>query len=418
MSDVAEIRTRFELLRPVLNERLYRLWAAAEARAIGRGGVSRVAAATGLAWQTIMAGVRELRRIEAAPGGSVPDSETEKRPTRQRQHDRIRRPGGGRKFTEMKDPTIIPALEQLLADEIAGDPMGEQKWVRSSLRCLSERLAAEGHRASTGTVARLLKKMNFSLKTNKRKQGAKGRCPKRDEQFQYIASQRRVFAAAGLPIISVDTKKKELIGNFRNEGRTWCKDAPEVDEHDFPSQAECLAVPFGVYDLTKNKGYVVVGMSNNTPEFAASTIAKWWQDEGRADYPIADQLLILADGGGGNGSRARAWKLNLQEMLASRLGLTVNVCHYPPGCSKWNPVEHRLFSQISRNWEGMPLRTLGIMLGYIRGTSTKTGLTVKAHLDEGTYKKGQKVGREDMSRINLRPHSVCSDWNYTISPRR
>jgi hypothetical protein len=316
----------------------------------------------------------------------------------------------------VKDPGIMTALEQLLADEIAGDPMGEQKWVRSSLRYLSERLAAEGHSASESTVARLLKKMDFSLKTNKRKQGLRGRCPERDEQFQYIASRRREFAAAGLPIISVDTKKKELIGNFKNPGRVWCRQAAEVDEHGFPSMAECVAVPFGVYDVTKNRGYVAVGVSHNTPEFGVCTIGKWWQEQGRAAYPGKDHLLILADGGGSNGSRSRAWKLNVQVMLCDRFRLTVTVCHYPPRCSKWNPVEHRLFSQISRNWEGKPLRTLGIMLGFIRGTTTTTGLVVKAYLDEGIYKKGQKVTRGEMTKINLKPHPICSDWNYTISP--
>jgi hypothetical protein len=258
--------------------------------------------------------------------------------------------------------------------------------------------------------------MGFSLRTNKRKQGVMERCPERDEQFRHIASQRQSFTAACLPIISVDTKKRELIGNFRNHGRAWSREAPEVDEHDFPSQAECSAVPFGVYDTTRNTGYVAVGMSHNTPEFAVSTIVRWWQEEARSAYPKADHVLILADGGGSNGSRSRAWKVNLQESICNRFRLTVSVSHYPPGCSKWNPVEHRLFSQISRNWEGKPLRTLGIMLGYIRGTTTTTGLAVKAYLDEGIYKKGQKVTREDMRKLNLKPHQVCPNWNYTISP--
>jgi transposase len=321
----------------------------------------------------------------------------------------------GRLRAEEKDPAILPALERLLSDEVAGDPMGEQTWVRSTPRQLSDRLKKEGHEVSPRTVRRLLKNMGFSLKTNKRKQGRSG-CPERDAQFCYIASLRESYTTTGLPIISVDTKKKELIGNFRSEGRVWCKEAPEVDEHDFPSAAEGVAVPFGVYDVTKNTGYVVVGLSHNTPEFAVRAIAKWWQDEGCITYPDADQLLILADGGGANGSRVRAWKLNLQEKLCDQLRLTVTVCHYPTGCSKWNPVEHRLFSQISKNWEGKPLRATGIMLGYIRGTTTTTGLKVKAHLDEGVYEKGKKVTRDDMGKLNLKPHAVCPDWNYTISP--
>ncbi|WP_171470630.1 ISAzo13 family transposase [Frigoriglobus tundricola] len=223
--------------------------------------------------------------------------------------------------------------------------------------------------------------------------------------------------AAGLPIVSVDTKKKELIGNFRNGGRSWCRSAPEVDEHDFPSKAVCQAVPFGVYDVTKNAGFVVVGTSYNTPQFAVSAIARWWQAEGRDAYPGADRLLILADGGGGNGSRAGAWKVNLQERLCNRHRLTVTVCHYPPGCSKWNPVEHRLFSQISKNWEGQPLRSLDLMLGYIRGTTTRTGLRVSAELDDATYPKGQKVTRDDLGKVSFKPHADCPIRNYTISPQ-
>jgi hypothetical protein len=316
----------------------------------------------------------------------------------------------------MKDPDILPALESLLSDEVAGDPMGEQKWARSSLRQLSERLKQAGHKAGTGVVARLLKALGYSLKANKRRVLRKN-SPGRDEQFQYIAAQRQGFAAAGLPVISVDTKKKELVGDFRNNGQVWCRKAPEVDEHDYPSSAECQAVPFGVYDVTRNTGYVVVGTSNNTPEFAVNSIARWWVSTGQASYPAADQLLILADGGGGNGSRSRGWKLNLQAELCDRFGLTVTVCHYPPGCSKWNPVEHRLFSYISMNWAGKPLRSLGIMLGYIRGTTTRSGLKVTAVLDDATYKRGQKVSREQAQALSLRQHEVCPQWSYTLSPR-
>jgi hypothetical protein len=272
-----------------------------------------------------------------------------------------------------------------------------------------------GFSVSHNTVWRLLDRIGYSMKTHVRNRRGVTRDPKqRDEQFLYMGTLRRAFLQEGWPVISVDTKKKELIGNFRNKGRSWCRDALEVNEYDFPSLAECLAVPYGVYDLKQNAGYVVVGMSHNTPEFAVSSICKWWQDEGRSAYVGTNQLLILADGGGGNGSRSRAWKWNLQEMLCNRYGLTVTVCHYPPGCSKWNPVEYRLFSEISKNWEGKPLRTLGIMLGYIRGTTTTTGLRVKAILDEGIYSKGQKVTWQDVDKLNIEPHSVCPDWNYTI----
>jgi hypothetical protein len=262
----------------------------------------------------------------------------------------------------------------------------------------------------------LLKSMGFSLKANRRRQ-IKSRCPERDEQFRYIALQKHTFIAGGYPVISVDTKKKELIGPFRNYGRVWCREAEEVDEHDFPSAAECRAVPFGIYDLSRNTGYVVVGVSNNTPQFAVTAISRWWQEDGQPDYRGIGQLLVLADCGGANGCSSKAWKLNLQRELCDEMGLTVTVCHYPTGCSKWNPVERRLFSQISTNWAGKPLKSLGIMLGYIRGTTTKAGLTVKAHLDEETYPKGQKVSREEMDRLALIRHDVCPKWNYTLRPR-
>jgi transposase len=327
----------------------------------------------------------------------------------------------GRQRIEEKYPGIAAALEVLLSDEIAlaGSPEGEQRWVRSSAKNLSQRLRELGFNVGRSTILGLLKRMGFSMRMNVRKR--KGLCgdpAPREEQFRYMKSQRKAFREGGLPMISVDTKKKELIGNFRKNGRAWCRKAPEVDEYDFASQAECLAVPYGIYDMTRNTGYVVVGLSHNTPEFAVTTIARWWQEEGHVTHAGANQLLIFADGGGGNGRRARAWKINLQEKLCDRFGLTVTVCHYPPGCSKWNPIEYRLFSQISKNWEGKPLRTLSIMLGYIRGTTTTTGLTVKACLDEGIYRKGQKVTREDMATLNLRPHDTNPEWNYTINPRQ
>jgi hypothetical protein len=309
-------------------------------------------------------------------------------------------------------------LEQILEEETAGDPMSDEKWVRNSVEQLSERLRAHGISITGMTVWRLLKKMKYSMKYNKRRRKGSGRdSPCRDEQFRYIATKRQEFRSAGLPIISVDTKKKELIGNFRNHGQSWCKEAPEVDEYDFPSAAECRAVPFGVYDLLRNAGFVVVGVSNNTPEFAVNASARWWNEIGRLAYPAAAEILILADGGGANGCRSKAWKLNLQEKLCDRFGMTVTVCHYPAGCSKWNPIERRLFSQISINWAGKPLRTLRIMLNYIRGTTTATGLTVQAYLDENTYRKGHQVSREELDRLNLKPHDTCPEWNYTLRPR-
>jgi transposase len=395
------IETHMQAFYQSLSEKARRRYAAIEAHKLGHGGRSYIARVLGCSPQTITQGLHDLR--EADPF----------------ERTRIRRPGGGRKLVEEKNPTIIAVLEQMLSNEneMAGDPMGKQKWVRSSTRRLCTRLEEAGYQVSHKTVCRLLKDMDFSLKTNKRKQGS-SKHPERDKQFQYIAAQRQACAGAGSPIISVDTQKKELIGEFRNNGRVWCRQAEEVNEHDFPDAAECRAVPFGIYDVTSNAGYVMVGTSNDTPEFAVNAIARWWEEEGRVAYPSAEQLLILADGGGSNGSRVRAWKLNLQEKVSDKFGITVVVCHYPPGCSKWNPVEHRLFSQISSNGAGKPLRALEIMLGYIRGTTTTTGLKVTAFLDDAHYKKRQKVTQADFAALRVSTHNVCPSWNYTIRPRQ
>jgi hypothetical protein len=380
-----------------------RLYAAVEANRIGRGGAKAVSQITGLCAHTISFGRRQLAELLVEG----------------RLRERERKPVKGRPLKEEEVPAIKAALEEMLSDEVAGSPEGDQQWVRSSVRKLTDRLREKGFSVGQMTVWAMLKRMDFSLKTSVRKRRGISPDPKRrDEQFPYIASQRKAFREAGLPVISVDTKKTELIGNFKPRGRTWCRKAPEVEEYNFPSQAECVALPFGIYDVAKNTGYVVVGLSHNTPEFAVSSIVKWWKDDGSVNYPESRHILILADGGGGNGRRSRAWKWNLQEDLCNPFGLTVTVCHYPPGCSKWNPVEYRLFSQISNNWEGKPLRSLAIMLGYIRGTTTTTGLTVKAVLDEGTYPRGQKVSWKDVDALNLTPHEVCPEWNYTIRPSR
>ncbi len=407
-TDITIIKGKFKLLHSVMDERLRRLWAATEAQALGHGGITLVAKATGLSSGCIRTGICELEKMAKAPEES--NSSTTAPPQQS-----VRQAGGGRKLIEVKDPTIEASLEQLLANETAGDPMSEQRWIRSSTRDLSKRLKETGHQASSSTVSRLLKKMGFSMKANKKRMFHVD-CPDRDEQFRYIAGQRETFSNAGLPIISVDTKKKELIGDFGNSGRTWCKQADEVNEHDFPSAAAYKTVPYGVYDVTQNTGYVFVGISADTPEFAADNIAMWWRIAGQAMYPKADQLLILADGGGSNSCKSRAWKLNLQNKLSSQFGLILTVCHYPTGCSKWNPIEHRLFSFISINWAGKPLRTLETMLGYLRGTNTTTGLKVEAYLQKGIYKNGQRVSKEKMDELNLQTHSVCPKWNYTIRP--
>jgi hypothetical protein len=303
----------------------------------------------------------------------------------------------------------------MLSDETAGDPMTEQRWVRSSIRQLSKRLKEQGHQVGHGLVARLLRKMGYSLRVNKKKQ-AGAQHPHRDEQFRYLAEMKAGFLSVGLPVISVDTKKKELIGNYRREGKTWRKEAIEVDSY-FPSYRDFLAVPFGIYDLNQNKGYVTVGISNNTAEFAVNCVETWWKRYGRYAYPRADKLLILADGGGSNGYNLRSWKKDLQDKICDSLGLTVTVSHYPPGCSKWNPVEYRLFSQISINWAGKPLHDLNTMLALIRGTTTTTGLKVEASLDQGIYRKGRQVTNRQLKELALSCHDTCPAWNYTLAPR-
>jgi Rhodopirellula transposase DDE domain len=308
-------------------------------------------------------------------------------------------------------------LLEIVTPETAGDPMGARKWVRSSLRKLSQRLAHVGHAASAPTVSRLLEKHDYALRVNAKEKEAGAQHPERDAQFQYIEAQKLAFATGGCPIISVDTKKKELIGDFKNAGQVWCQHPIAVNVHDFPGDALGRAVPYGIYDVQRNHGAVYVGCSGDTPEFAVTTIARWWEERGRVVYPQATQLLILADAGGSNGCRPRLWKAQLQRELSDRLGLCVTVCHYPTGCSKWNPIEHRLFSQISLNWAGQPLRTLETMLGYIRDTTTTTGLRVTASLIEGVFQTGKRVTAAVMKTLHVEPHAICPRWNYTIHPR-
>lgn len=308
-------------------------------------------------------------------------------------------------------------LLAMVEPETAGDPMSKQKWVRSSLRSLSQRLCRAGHDASAPTISRLLKKHDYSLRVNAKEKEASAQHPDRDTQFRYIATQKQTFIAAGNPIISVDTKKKELIGNFKNAGQAWCQEAEAVNVHDFLSDAVGRGTPYGILDVPRNEGAVYVGTSADTPEFAVEAIARWWHDHGHTTYPEATDMLILADAGGSNGCRPRLWKARVQSHLSDALGLSVTVCHYPTGCSKWNPIEHRLFSQISINWAGKPLRTFETMLGFIRGTTTQPGLTVSAHLLEGVFETGKKVSDAVTKTLNITRHAICPQWNYTMHPR-
>ena len=295
--------------------------------------------------------------------------------------------------------------------------MSEQKWVRVSLRQLSRELGEAGHPASPPTVRRLLDARGYRLHANTKQLESSAAHPDRDRQFGYITQQRQSFSTAGLPQISVDTKKKELIGQFKNAGRVWSREAEAVNVHDFRADALGRAVPYGIYDLAHNRGTVYVGQSADTPRFAVDLLARWWVDEGQAAYPEASELLILADGGGSNSARSRVWKQQLQEQLCDRHGLAVTVCHYPTGCSKWNPIEHRLFGPISQTWAGHPLATWEAMLGYLQGTTTATGLTVRAALHDGIYRTGESVPDAVMATLNLTTHDVCPTWNYTLRPR-
>ena len=390
---------QINLLMSRLDEQQRRWYVALESLQRGHGGVGLMSTITGMDEKTIWRGRKEL------------EAELRGRPA-----DRVRLEGAGRPAVEKKTPEIVDELTTLVEECTAGDPMRERKWVRLSLRRLSLELGNLGHAVSPMTVSRLLDDNDYGLRANMKSQEPGSHHPERNTQFEYIARKKAEFQEAGLPIISVDTKKKELVGNFKNPGRVWCKAAEQVNGHDFRSQADGQAVPYGIYELSRNCATVCVGKSADTPEFAVDAIAQWWEMHGKAAYPNADRLLILADAGGSNGARPRLWKKQLQKHLADRLGLTVTVCHYPTGCSKYNPIEHRLFSYISTNWAGKPLRTFDTVLNYIRDTTTTAGLKVKAFFNERIYVKGLKVTDAEMNALNLERSDVCPQWNYTIRP--
>ena len=307
-------------------------------------------------------------------------------------------------------------MEEVVADDVAGDPMSQQKWVRRSLAYVTRQLAKRRFRIGRTTVRRILKKLEYGLCRNRKSLTGPPHAD-RDKQFRYIRRVKKLFLAAGHPVISVDTKKKELVGNFLNQGRSWTQQPEQVLVHDFRQDALGRAVPYGIYDLTHNQGYVYVGTSNDTPEFAAYAIAQWWADPDRPRFRREDKLLILADAGGSNNCRYWLWKQQVQEQLADEFGIEVMICHYPTGASKWNPIEYRLFSQISRNWAGKPLRSWETMLNYIRGTVTETGLRVKAFLVNRLFEKKKKVSTEERASLRLHRRPICPTWNYVIKPR-
>jgi Rhodopirellula transposase DDE domain len=412
-NEVQTIRQKYRTVAPVLNERGRRTWAAAEARALGRGGITLVAEATGLNRNTIQAGLQETQ---------APKSRRRYQP----EILRSRADGGGRKSLAESDPELLPTLKSLVEPATRGDPMSPLRWTCLSLSQLSVALGQLGHRASTQTIARTLHELGYSLQSNRKsKEGSSH--PDRDQQFQYISDQVKAFQSSGQPVISVDTKKKELIGEFKNGGREWRPqgDPTLVNSHDFPTkekkrkgqdkQPTNKAIPYGIYDLTSNAGWVSVGIDHDTPEFAVQSIRTWWIRMGRSAYPEAKQLLITADCGGSNSYRARLWKTALQR-LATETGIRISVCHFPPGTSKWNKIEHRMFCHITHNWRGRPLVSLETVVNLIGHTTTGAGLKIKAKLDHGAYPKGVKVSDAEMETLQIERADFHGDWNYAILP--
>jgi hypothetical protein len=399
MKALKELKQKFELIWPHLDERARRMMAANEACQLGHGGVSRVSRACGLSRVTITKGIQELQDRPLAPG-------------------RIRRPGGGRLSLLQIDPDLPRVLEGLVEPLARGDPESPLRWTIKSTRSLAAELSAQGHVVSHEKVAQFLRQMDYSLQGNRKTEEGDDH-PDRDAQFLNINEQVRKALAAGRPVISVDTKKKELIGNYENQGQQWRKSKfpQKVNGHDFPGPAVPRAYPYGIYDMARNRGFVNVGTDHDTGAFAVASIRGWWRNEGRRLYPDARRLLITADGGGSNGYRLRQWKMELQK-LADSAGLSIMVCHFPPGTSKWNKVEHRLFSFITSNWRGEPLRDYETIVRLISGTTTAKGLKVTCRLDRRRYPVGRKVPDKDFATINLKPNSFHGEWNYTISPRK
>jgi Rhodopirellula transposase DDE domain len=400
MIDVDAIKSRFDMLSPILDERGRRLFAATEAQAAGCGGIMAVYQATGIARSTIGRGLAELRLGADQLEG------------------RVRRPGAGRKMATETQPGLLLALDELVQSSIRGDPQAPLRWVSKSQRRLSAALARQGFTAGQKLVGRLLKRLGFSLQANsKTREGSSH--PDRNAQFEPINATVKAFQAAGQPVISVDTKKKELVGDFKNNGRELRpKGCPEpVRVHDFAIPGLGKAAAYGVYDIAANEGWVNVGISHDTAAFAVASIRRWWHDLGAARYRNATKLLITADGGGSNGYRVRLWKRELQA-LADELGITISVCHLPPGTSKWNRIEPQLFAFISMNWRAKPLISYLVIVQLIASTTTDTGLTVTCQLDGSTYEKGIKVSDAEMASLNIQPASFHGEWNYTIMPRR
>jgi hypothetical protein len=393
----SRLAEKLSALLPYLNERQRRLCLAVEARSLGHGGVARVARAAGVSRPTIQQGLRDL-------GGALPTPE------------RVRRPGGGRKRLSVRDPALLTALEALVDPDSRGDPMSPLRWTCKSTRQLAMALTQTGHRVSHTVVAELLDQAGYSLQAPAKTLEGRQH-PDRDAQFQYLNQEVKTFLAAGQPVLSVDAKKKELVGAFKNGGREWHPAGqPEpVNVHDFPDRHLGKAIPYGIYDVGRNAGWVTVGQDHDTASFAVASLRRWWQGVGADAYGGVERLLICADGGGSNGYRVRLWKVELQR-FADESGLAVTVCHLPPGTSKWNKIEHRLFAYISLNWRGRPLISHEVIVELIGATTTQTGLRVQAERDPGAYPTKVKVTDEEMAGLRLTPHAFHGEWNYTLAP--
>jgi hypothetical protein len=401
---VDRIRRKFTALAAVLDERSRRQWAASEAQELGYGGISSVAQATGLARDTIRLGLQELRHRQAHPDEPV--------------SPRLRKAGAGRKALTALDPDLLSALERLVEPLTRGDPESPLRWTCKSTRALAKELTGQGHPVSDRTVAALLYEAGYSLQANRKTREGRQH-PDRNAQFEYINTQARRFQRRGQPVISVDTKKKELVGDFKNPGRQWRPEGEpqEVRVHDFQDKELGKAIPYGVYDVTNNQGWVSVGIDHDTAYFAAASIRRWWEEMGVRRFPRAEEVLITADGGGSNSHRSRLWKVALQG-LADEIGMRLTVCHFPPGTSKWNKVEHRLFCFITNNWRGQPLLSHQVIVNLIANTKTDKGLIVKAALDESRYETGIKVTDEEMAALAIKPARFHGNWNYTVKPRK
>ena len=399
MSKIDDLRKKFESLGPLLDERRLRRWAAVEASVFGYGGIKAVALICGLSRRTIERGLTELT-------GDHPPSD----------FDRVRRPGAGRKRLTDADPQLLRALEQLVDPATRGDPMSPLRWTSKSTGKLAEKLTAGGHPVSAATVGRLLVDAGYSLQSV-RKAIEGGKHEDRNAQFEQINASVKVFQKHGLPVISVDAKKKELIGRYANNGQEWQpKGRPEkVNVYDFIDKEQGKVTPYGVLDITANEGWVSVGVNHDTSEFAVESIRRWWLEMGRPRYPHARKLLITADGGGSNGVRVRLWKKALQK-LSTELNLEIHVRHFPPGTSKWNKIEHRMFCQITKNWRGRPLTSRRVVVNLIANTTTRTGLKLKAAIDEKTYPTKQHVTDAEMAKIKIKRRSFHGEWNYSINP--